>query len=145
MVDRIQVVIDYPAFPGEVEAVEETFEGLDADVTVEPKYETRSAGIVPWIVLVSVSGVAIFFKKLTELAAEDTYTALKRWVGSVAAARRRFRSATGTIQVRDARISRIVLHDDLPDEAFIALLEIDLDALPDSSYLVWDGDQWKSV
>lgn len=145
MSDRVEVMIDRPAFPGEVEAVEKAFAGIDADVIVG--YEVRGAGDYPWIVFVTLTGITVtaFFRKLVDLAAEDAYAGLKRWANTVADARRRYRKTSGTVDVRDAHISRIVLRVELPDEAFALLLEMDLDALPDGAYLVWDGEGWKNV
>jgi hypothetical protein len=104
MNDRVEVVIDRPAFPGEVDAVEEAFAGIDADVTVESGYETRGVGDYPWVVFITLSGwtVAVFVKKVTELVAEDAYAALKRWIQSVTAARQRFRVTGGSIRSRMA-------------------------------------------
>jgi hypothetical protein len=148
-VTRAVVVIDRLPYDGEVEAVRAAFQGIDADVTVESAIELRGAGDYPWVVVVTLLGITVgsFFNKLGGLLAEDAHEAVKLWVGSVVAARRRFRSTRENIEIGDAHISRIVLHDALPDEAFIALVAMDLDALPDGAHLHWDDEtgEWKGT
>lgn len=149
MTDRTEVLIDRPAAEGEVEAVTKVFDDLGLGVTVEAGYEVRGAGDYPWIVAVGLASgttIAIFLKKVAELAAEDAYVALKRWVKAVADSRRPFRSTSGRIELKDDRISALILHEDLPDDAFEALADMDFDALPDHAHLVWDEDtgEWKN-
>jgi hypothetical protein len=146
---RAVVVIDRAPYDGEIEAVRAAFQGIDADVTVESALELRGVGDYPWVVVVTLLGITVgsFFNKLGGLLAEEPHAAVKLWVGSVVAARRRFRSTSGNIEIGDARISRIVLNDALPDEAFISLLAMDLDALPDGTHLHWNDDagEWRST
>lgn len=142
--ERLEVVIDKGATRGEIAGVEEAFREIGLEVDVQPVMEARGAAEVPWVVLVAgAAGVAVL-NQLLQRSTDDSYDALKRWVGGIREARRRERQARrGSIDLRGTELA-ILFPDDVSDEGLRALLELDLTSYPSGTLLVWDSreERW---
>jgi hypothetical protein len=139
MTRSFAISMDEEASPGEVEAVAAAFGEAGFDGPVSADIGRRSFGDLPFVVYVGAVPTAF----LTAFAAEggrDAYASLKRFVRDVSEARRG-REGTVVVQDREDRDDStvLVLSADLPDRAFAALEDLDLEALK-GAYLVWDRD-----
>jgi hypothetical protein len=137
-----EISMDEEASPAEVEAVAAVFAEAGFNGPVSANVGRRSLGDLPYVVYLSATP-AVFFKGFLEAAGKDGYESLKGLVLKVTEARK---GRDGSIVVED-RQSRedstvLVLSADLPDEAFVALEDLDLEALK-GTYLVWDREGGK--
>jgi hypothetical protein len=81
-----------------------------------------------------------FLSAFAGAAGNDAYSGLKDFIAKISAARRG-RDGTVVVQDREDREDStvLVLSADLPGEAFVAIGDLDLDAVK-GAYLVWDRD-----
>lgn len=134
-----EISMDEEASPAEVEAVAAVFGEAGFDGPVSADIGRRSLGDLPFVIYVGAVPTA-FLTAFAGAAGKDAYTALKEFVGKIRAARRG-RDGTVVVQDRGDREDStvLVLSADLPDEAFAALGDLDLEAAK-GAYLVWDRD-----
>jgi hypothetical protein len=107
----------------EAEAVRQLVQELDPDCHTSGP---GGVGVDP-IAWVAISmPFSIFVKRFLDLAAEDSYRALKAWLARIVAARRQ---PPNDVVLRDLESGRhIRLDADLPDEAYRQLLNLRPDA-----------------
>jgi hypothetical protein len=142
-VDQPEVMLESTATPYEVAAVGNAFLVAGLDAKVSANYERRGADIYPWALFVLVP-VGAFFKKIGEAAGEDAWKALKGLVRRLYEARRESPAPKGVVvlQSRGEFEEDIVLEDDLPDEAWEALIRIER-RRTSSGYMRWDPSKGK--
>lgn len=126
----------------ELAAVREVFQRAGFEVDVQPVLIRRSAGVLPWIVSVTLTvPIAAWFTSFAvesgKLAAQDAHAAVKVFAKGVFAARHDAGSGRGALDLEDPEGSQLILSSDLPDEALDALAGIDWDEAR-GGYLTWD-------
>jgi hypothetical protein len=139
--ERWEVSIDREASEEEVDAVDAAFREAGLDAEVRASYGRKSLDLLPWIVLIALP-LKGFLDAFGREAGQDAYAALKRLVTRIREGRR---GNKGTIVVQSRESSTtLVLGDDLPDEAYAALFELDPKEY-EGAYLLWDEDrgEWK--
>ena len=142
------VYLEDDARPAEVAAVREAMEqaGYD-DVLVEAAYSRRSAGDLPWVLMVLV-GVAVgsFFKGFFTKAGEDAWVSIRRWVTQMYEARKISPRQEGGLVVEGEDHVSIALSSDLPNRAFVLLVSEELPPSP-SGLIVYDGKlgRWRDA
>jgi hypothetical protein len=134
-----EISMDEEASPAEVEAVAAVFTEAGFDGPVSADVGRRSLGDLPFVIYVGAVPTA-FLSAFAGAAGKDAYSALKDFIAKISAARRG-RDGTVVVQDREDREDStvLVLSADLPGEAFVAIGDLDLDALK-GAYLVWDRD-----
>lgn len=133
------VSMDEEARPEEVEAVAAAFEEAGFDGPVSADIGRRSLGDLPFVIYVGAAPAA-FLSAFAGAAGKDAYESLKKFVGRLVVARRERR---GSVVIEDRESHEdstvLVLPSDLPEEAFAALADLDLEA-PKGAYLIWDRE-----
>lgn len=131
------IAMDKEASAAEVEAVAGLFKEAGFSGPVSADIERRGLGDFPFVIYASVP-VTAFLTAFAGAAGKDAYDSLKRFVGDIRAARR---NRPGSIVVQDRENhddgTVLVLSAPMPDEAYEALADLDLEA-ERGSYLVWD-------
>jgi hypothetical protein len=117
------------ATPDEVRAIAGVFKRTGFDVEVSPTAMRRSEPwAVPWVIeVVLLVHVAAFFQTLASEAAKDAYPLLKEWVKDVWAAARTAvgsEGGVGELELFDSEETRLLLAEDLRDEAIEALADL---------------------
>jgi len=131
-VTRYEILMDATATPEEIEAVERIAPESGLAWDVRAAYERKSAGDLPWIVMLGVplaTMLAAFSKSYGETlgkhAADGTAKAaadLRRWLVGLYDARH----GDGQVLLDDPDThTRVLLDRDLPQEAIEALWEVD--------------------
>jgi hypothetical protein len=118
---------------GEVEAIEALFDEEGVRSVVSARTARRSAGLLPWSVLI-VAPAGVFLTTLAQRAAGDAYEPLKRLVSRVFELRRRPDRPDGAIEL-DENGRTVILTDKNPDEG---LRQLTAGKLPGTGYFVWD-------
>jgi hypothetical protein len=123
------------------EAVAQVFREVGVPARVDAGIG-RKAGIeLGWVIYIAVSaGLVEFVRRFAGAAGEDAWVGLKALVRRLCEARR---SAAGRrdgairldARPQDAGRLTVILHDDLPDEAYRALAAGEL---PATGYYLWD-------
>jgi hypothetical protein len=138
-----EVLLEAEATPQEVAAVEAALREVGIDWPVVAALERRGIGDYPWVIMLAgppsvVFGV--FAKKFAELAAEDVYVSLKKWVRQLASSRR---DSNGTITINDPASGTVILLDpELPDEAYRQLPAVDPERDGgEARYLSWNNEE----
>jgi hypothetical protein len=125
------VLMESAAPPGEVEAVREVLRDVGLDLPVDASLARRSLGDLPWYLLL-VAPLAkfgwTFAGKVAERLGERTGDALANSLSMLVRRLWQSRSgADGRMELEDSVTkTRIMLTEDLPDEAYDALRQIDL-------------------
>lgn len=131
--------MDKQADAAEVAAVADLFKEAGFTGSVRAEIEHRSAGEIPFVIYVSVP-VTAFLSAFAGAAGKDAYDSLKDFLRRIREARR---NRSGSVVIRNPDGTRdstvLVLSADLPDEAFEALSDLDLEANK-GAYLVWDEE-----
>ncbi|MFG1626810.1 hypothetical protein [Kribbella sp. NPDC049227] len=92
---------------------------------------------IAWIAI--TMPLSIFAKKFLDLAAADSYHALKAWVSRIFAASRR---PGNSIALRDVESKRTIwLASDLPDEAYRQLLRLQPEECGPGRHITYDPDR----
>lgn len=133
------VYLEDDAGPTEVDAVREAMDQAGyLNVSVKAAYSRRSAGELPWaLIVVTAVPLTYFFKGFFTKAGEDAWESVKRWVNQMYDARMSSpRQEGGLVVDGDDHVS-IALSRDLPTRAFVLLVTEDLPASP-SGLLVYD-------
>lgn len=134
-----EIAMDKQADAAEVAAVSDLFKEAGFTGSVRAEIEHRSAGEIPFVIYVSVP-VTAFLSAFAGAAGKDAYDSLKGFLRRIREARR---NRSGSVVVRNLGGTNdstvLVLSADLPDEAFEALGDLDLEANK-GAYLVWDND-----
>ncbi len=142
MKKNFEISMDEEASAAEVEAVAAVFKRAGFDGPASASVGRRSLGDLPFVIYVSAP-VYVFLTAFASEAGKDAYASLKQFVLDVRAARR---GREGSILVQDRENREdstvLVLSADLPEEAFAALEDLDLEAKK-GAYLVWDRDHDK--
>lgn len=144
MEPRAFVQLDYGASEEDVRAVEALFSEAGTEAEVTPAVLDLSQAVY-WVLIINVS-LGAFVARLMQIAADDAAAALKDFVRRAHEARRLSKASDGSIQIedRDSRVSISGLDPELADEAYRALVEIDLRTLPPGR-LGWSPDRQKWV
>ncbi len=133
------VSMDIEASRAEIEAVAEAFKHNGFNGPVSAKIERRSLGDLPFVIYVSAT-VTAFMGAFAAQAGKDSYERIKRFVRDLQSARS---GTDGSVVIQDRENQEdstvLVLSTDLPDEAFEALMTLDLESAK-GAYLVWDRD-----
>ena len=139
--DELEVLLDSSATPEEVGVVKQAFTDVGLTAKVRPSYERRGIGDLPWIVMVSVPLTA-FLTAFAAEAGKDVYKKLKRLVRTIWDKRTKTSGPSGSFIIRDVKSGIWVLLDpDIPDDAYSALSELDLESLQGSGVLRYDKNQ----
>jgi hypothetical protein len=137
------VYTDEDAQPHEIDAVARAFRDVGFDVEVNPGFVRRSAGPLPWAVIVTLAGVPItaFFTAIAHEAGKDVYAAAKDFILRLWQSRDR---PEGTLEFVDGDGTRLILSTRISKRALEALAEVDWPAKR-GHYLVWDEerDEWR--
>jgi hypothetical protein len=125
------ISIEDTAPQGHVEAVATAFGEAGFEVEVVADYGRRSAGVLPWIVRITLDEtIKGFFIALGAAGFKTLYGAIKRARDGANS------DGEGTIELYDPESSWMILPASLPDEAIDALGTLDWDRLR-GGYLVW--------
>jgi hypothetical protein len=145
---EVEVQADVGATSQELAAVTEAFKRAGFVVRPEAVIAARSAGLVPWLLYVTISApIAAFFTSFASRsgskAADDVYPLIRQWVEDLWAARRGAGNGTGSVVLQDSRDSQLVLSSTLPEEALEALRDVDWAAV-EGDYPIWSEKkrQW---
>jgi hypothetical protein len=139
--DELEILLDSSATPEEVGVVREAFTDAGLTAKVRPSYERRGTGDLPWVVMVSVPLTA-FLTAFAAEAGKDAYKGLKRLVRTIWDKRTKTSGPSGSFTIIDIKSGIWVLLDpDIPDDAYSALSELDLDSLQGSGVLKYDKNQ----
>jgi hypothetical protein len=146
MTERLDVVLESECLAADVAAVSEVFETAGIPATVSAAYARRSAGELPWMIIIG------------------GFTAVATWTFIKAALQRRRRTEGSRLTRADAPCQRAVCgtkgiphptrlseHHDLrgsgdrvatrlPEEAYRQLFEIEEPRAPLSGLLMWDNE-----
>jgi len=141
--EQFDVSIDRDASDEEIEAVEAAFREAGFDVEVQASYGRKALETLPWIVFITAP-ITAFLTGFAAAAGKDAWEAVKAFVVEIKAARG---GGKGEIVVRAPNGANLVIGDDLPDEAFVRLAELNLDDYPDDAYFVWNDErrEWRDV
>jgi hypothetical protein len=126
-----EVMLEEEARDGEVEAIEALFDEEGVRSVVTARIARRSAGPLPWEVLI-VAPAGVFFTTLAARAAGDAYEPLKRLVLRVFELRRRPDRPDGSVQLEENGRT-VILTDKIPDEG---LRQLTAGKLPGTGYFV---------
>ncbi len=128
------ISIEDTAPPGHKDAVVEAFREAGFEVEVVADYGRRSAGVLPWIVRITLDEtIKGFFITLGGVGFKALYDSIKK-------ARKGANSEDeGTVELYDSESSWMILPASLPDEAIDALSDLDWDRLR-GGYLIWNSE-----
>jgi len=128
------ISIEDTAPPGHKDAVVEAFREAGFEVEVVADYGRRSAGVLPWIVRITLDEtIKGFFITLGGVGFKALYDSIKK-------ARKGTNSEDeGTVELYDSESSWMILPASLPDEAIDALSDLDWDRLR-GGYLIWNSE-----
>jgi hypothetical protein len=133
-------MLEVEANPRDDEEVKQILSDFGLDGTVRPSLFRMSEGDLPWVVIIEFGvPVSAFFTALATAAGTEAWRALRDFVGRIATARRESMKREGNITISGIRHGKLNIDDSLPDEAFVQLLEEQLDEV-EEGYLVWDPD-----
>lgn len=132
----VDILCDEGAAQAEVESLNRVLQeyGLPP---ASPTYARRSAGDLPWQLLVTGAPFVAFWTAIAAKAGDDAYGAMKRWLEQVWAARG---NRPGNVTIIDEPSQTwVVLEPDLPDEALrqLGLLNPERDG-GELGHLRWD-------
>lgn len=141
--EQFDVSIDRDASDEEIEAVETAFREAGFDVEVQASYGRKALETLPWIVFITAP-ITAFLTGFAAAAGKDAWEAVKAFVVKIKAARG---GGKGEIVVRAPNGANLVISDNLPDEAFVGLAELNLDDYPDDAYFVWHDErrEWRDA
>ena len=144
---ELEVILDDSASAADVAAVKEAFNDAGLMATVRPSFKRKGSGDFPWIVMASVPLTA-FLTAFAAAAGKEAYKGLKKLVRSIWSTRTRTSGLSGSFIIVD-RKSGVWVHlkPNIPDDAYSALAELDLESLRRSGVLVYDEDkkQWTEL
>jgi len=137
---ELEVLMDESASTEDVLAVEEAFRDAGLAVVVRPAIGRKGVGDFPWIVMFTVPLTA-FLTAFAAEAGKEAYAGLKNLVRSIWSARTRRTGPPGSCIIVDERTGVwIHLKPDIPNEAYQALAEIDLESMEPPAVLVYDDN-----
>ncbi len=124
--DRVlaTVMIEDDAAPDEARSIHRLFDDAGAPAVVTASIARRSAGSLPWLVMIEVPLVT-FMTGLTTAAGADGWKALKSLVTHVFQERRRVTGRGGSIQLDDGART-VILLPEVSDEGFRQVAQGDL-------------------
>jgi len=111
---RASAAIDYGAGEEEVRALEDLFRDIDVELEVTPGV-MQFTEVPPWVFALAIE-LNPFLARLQQLAAEDAYLTLKRFVGRVRDARRLSGRPDGVVELedRESGVRPAALDPDMP-------------------------------
>ena len=137
----VDILLDMEASPKEVDAVTRVAQEEGIRGSVRAAFFRKSLGDLPWVIYLLVPALVFssaFLKGAGQEAGRDAYQALRKFISQLYDARR---DRNGSVVVRDSEtFTHIVLQDDLPEEAYKQLAQIDQEQL-EGGYWVWDFEQ----
>lgn len=145
--EEFEVLLDSSASADEVTAVREVFNDAGLMVTVRPSYKRKGVGDFPWIVIISAPLTA-FLTAFAAAAGKGFYKELKKLVHSIRSKRTKTSGTRGDFIIIDSESGIwILLNPDIPEDAYRALAELDLDAFLGSGVLKYDNDEkeWQEL
>ena len=144
MTERVQVTLKSECTEHDRSAVAGVFESARIPVAVEGAYIRRSAEQLPWLIDIEAGVKFLAMAAGTGFglaAGTAAWKALKTLVNNLYEARGASETLQGAITLTDPDTSiEIQLPPNLPDLAYISLLEIDELRAPDSGVLKWDNE-----
>lgn len=145
MTDRIDVMLETECTDADITAVTQVFEtaGIPADISAV--YARRSAGPLPWVIIIGGGYIAWEFLKSAvqgagDEAGRDGWRALMRLVTALYEARKDSRAEQGTVSIEPSEVQEILLPPDLPEEAYRKLWEIEEPHASMSGQLRWNDE-----
>jgi hypothetical protein len=128
------ISIEDTAPPGHKDAVVEAFRESGFEVQVVADYGRRSAGVLPWIVRITldetIKGCFITLGGVGFKVLHDSIKKARKGANS---------EDEGTVELYDSESSWMILPASLPDDAIDALSDLDWDRLR-GGYLVWNSE-----
>jgi hypothetical protein len=139
------VLLESGASPDEVAALEAAFARAGFTVTAEAAYERRSAGALPWVVLIIVTiGLGEFVRAFARTLGEEAGKGVAQLLRDILEARRSSPVARGSVQIRAGDGTMLTVSTETPEEGLDAIAEIDFEAKL-GHYLLWDHErrEWR--
>jgi hypothetical protein len=123
------VSIEATASEEELAAVRRAFEDAGLGAEVGAGLEFKSAGPETIVSVLVIGPLTVFLARFVQLAADDAYKTLKAFVQRVCARRERHATALW-LQDETGRRVDIAFGPELPDDAYRAIFELDLQDIP---------------
>jgi hypothetical protein len=161
-----EIVMERGASLAEIEGVRDAFAEANIPVDVLASIEFRSVGDIPWVVYVMAPFV-VFVSAFAKAAGSEAGTvvghavgegvvnvgkgggrALKKLVGRIYESKRKSTSPAGTVVLRCSDVPQeIILGDEVTEEGYQMLLDLDLSQRTRSGDLRWDSaaGEWRDA
>jgi hypothetical protein len=119
----LDVMLETECTDADIAAVSEVFESAGIPVGVSAVYARRSAGLLPWVIIIGGGMLPWVFLKAAlqgagDEAGRDGWRALMRLVTALYEARKDSRASEGTVTIEPSEVREILLPRDLPEEAY---------------------------
>lgn len=146
MTDPMEVLLEDTCSAADLAAVTRVFEDAGIPADIARGVVRRSAGLLPWVILIGGGYASWTFVKAAiqgagDEAGREGWRALMRLVKGLYEARSGSQLADGTVSVRAEQPAvEIVFSEDLPEGAYEQLWEIESPRAPLSGVLMWDNE-----
>lgn len=141
---EIEVLLEDSASTEDVVAVEEVFRDAGLAAVVKPAIGRKGVGDFPWVVMFTVPLTA-FLTAFAAAAGKDAYAGLRNLVRSIWSTRTQATGPSGSCIIVD-KGTRVWIHlkPGIPNKAYHALAEIDLESLEPPAALIYNDNtgQW---
>jgi hypothetical protein len=147
----VEVSLEAEASADDRAAVVAVFDSAEIRADVKADYIRRSIGLLPWLIVIGVVAARFLWAAVGgagDEAGRDAWKGLKWLVAALYEARRSSQSPQGGVSISDQETGiEIQFPPDLPDLAYIRIVQIDSPSAPLSGILRWDGDaqDWTDV
>jgi hypothetical protein len=133
--DVAVVTIEEEADDAQARSIQQLFDQAGAPAVVSARMARRSAGELPWLVMIEVPLTA-FVTALAAAAGTDAWKALKSFVGHLFEHRSEATGRSGSIQLEGGNRT-VILSPEVSDDGFQQVTE---GSLPEGGYYVWDSE-----
>lgn len=149
----LKVLVERRANAQEIERIRSAFDSIGLPVEVDAGYEVKSVPTEPFATTILIATAIIFIKAFIDEAAKDAYRGVRKVAGKALGTFMRQLATSRDISRRNPPglwikpedgSPDLMLPPDLPDEAYVALFEVDFDAV-DGSLIGWDRDTQRWV